>query len=89
MFNFLLNYTLKFLNSEKLTYFFENTSGKRWKELPDDYMVPMMSTPSQNCILIAGGDDEVSLQIGGGRYNPTANEVDRFGAAGYSIDAWR
>ena len=67
----------------------ENTSGKRWKELPDDYMVPMMSTPSQNCIIVAGGDEEVSLQIGGGRYNPTANEVDRFGAAAYGIDAWR
>jgi hypothetical protein len=67
----------------------EGTSGKRWKELSDDYMVPMMSSPSQNCIIVAGGEEEVSLQIGGGRYMPSPHELDRWGATAYSIDAWK
>jgi hypothetical protein len=67
----------------------EHTSGKHWKELPDDYMVPMMSSPSQNCIIIGGGEEEVCLEIGGGRYIPDPHEVDRWGAAAYSVDAWR
>jgi hypothetical protein len=67
----------------------EGTSGKHWKELPDDYMVPMMSSPSQNCIIIGGGEEEVCLQIGGGRYIPSPHELDRWGATAYSVDAWR
>ncbi len=67
----------------------EHTSGKHWKELPDDYMVPLVTTPAQNCIIVAGGEEEVSLQIGGGRYMPAPREVDRWGATVYSIDKWR
>ena len=67
----------------------ERTSGKHWKELSDDYMVPLVSSPTQNCIIIAGGDEEVCLEIGGGRYIPDPHEVDRFGATAFSIDAWR
>jgi hypothetical protein len=67
----------------------EHTSGKHWNELPDDYMVPMMSSPFQNCIIIAGGDEEVCLEIGADRYLPQAGEFDIFGATTYSIDAWR
>ena len=67
----------------------ERTSGKHWKDLSDDYMVPLVSNPTQNCIIIAGGDEEVCLQIAGGRYMPDPHELDRFGAIAYSIDAWR
>ncbi len=67
----------------------EHTSGKHWKELPEDYMVPLMTNPSQNCIIVAGGEEEVSLQIGGGRYIPAPRESDRFGATVYSIDNWK
>jgi hypothetical protein len=67
----------------------EHTSGKPWKELSDDYMVPMMTTPTNNCIVIGGGQEEVCLEIGGGRYIPDPHEVDRWGAAGFGIDAWR
>ena len=67
----------------------ERTSGKHWKDLPDDYMIPLVSSPTQNCIIIAGGDEEVCLEIGGGRFIPDPHEIDRFGATAYSIDAWR
>ena len=60
----------------------EKTSGKSWRELPDDYMVPAAGNdPSGFCIIVGGGDEEVSQQIGGGR-QPGANTI-------YSIDAWR
>jgi len=55
----------------------EKTSGKHWKELPDDYMVPIMDRPIENCIIVAGGDEECSQQMGGGR------------GIAYNIDAWR
>jgi hypothetical protein len=48
-----------------------------------------MSSPNQNCIIVAGGEEEVSLQIGGGRYIPSPHELDRWGATAYSIDAWK
>ena len=54
----------------------EKTSGKHWKELPDDYMVPIMDSPFENCIIVGGGEEEVSQQMGA---RGTA----------YSIDAWR
>ena len=53
------------------------TSGKPWKELPDDYMVPLVDEPFENCIIVAGGHEEASVQIGGG-HGPV-----------YSIDVWR
>ena len=67
----------------------EHTSGKHWKEVTDDQMVPMVSTPFQNCIIVAGGDEEVCLEIGGGRYMPVPGETDRWGATTYSVDKWR
>ena len=54
----------------------EKTSGKHWKELTDDYMVPIMDDPFENCIIVAGGDEEVSQQMGGR-------------GTSYNIDAWR
>ena len=58
----------------------EKTSGKHWKELDDDYMVPIMEDPFDNCIIVAGGDEEVSQQMGGREAG--ANPI-------YNIDAWR
>ena len=55
----------------------ERTSGKYWKELSDDYMVPVINDPSDNCIIIAGGEEEACVQLGGGR------------GTAYSIDVWR
>lgn len=55
----------------------ERTSGKHWKELPDDYMVPIMDSPAENLIIVAGGDEEVCEPMGGGR------------GQAYGIDAWR
>ncbi len=56
----------------------EKTSGKPWKELPDDYMVPASSdNPNDFCIIIAGGQEEASVQLAGGRSNA------------FSIDVWR
>ena len=55
----------------------ERTSGKHWKELNDDYMVPVCPDPQSNCIIIVHGEETV---------------LDRFQAGhgtGYSIDAWR
>jgi hypothetical protein len=55
----------------------EKTSGRPWRELSDDYMVPLVSNPFENCVIVAGGDEEASVQFGGG-HGPT-----------FSIDAWR
>jgi len=57
----------------------EKTSGKHWKELDEDYMVPLVGEPSDNCIIVGGGDEEVYLELAGRR---GASPV-------YSIDAWR
>jgi hypothetical protein len=59
----------------------EPTSGKHWKELPDDYMVPAAGPdPSGFCIIVGGGDEEVSQQLSG-RWS--------FQNTMISIDAWR
>ncbi|MFC1920232.1 hypothetical protein ACFLYQ_00730 [Chloroflexota bacterium] len=59
----------------------ERTSGKRWKELEDDYMVPVMGdNPRDNCIIIGGGPEEVCLSLGG--RSAMMNPI-------YSIDAWK
>jgi hypothetical protein len=56
----------------------EPISGKPWKELPDDAMVPVAGDkPADNVIIVAGGDEEASLQFAGGRDHA------------YSIDTWR
>ncbi len=57
----------------------EPTSGKPWKELPDDYMVPMVRDPYENCIIVTGGGEEYAQWIGG-----------RGGMRSvYGIDVWR
>jgi hypothetical protein len=62
----------------------EKQSGKPWKELSDDYMVPAAGDdPYDNCIIVCGSDEEVCVQITGGPRGI-------FGARPvYSIDAWR
>jgi hypothetical protein len=62
----------------------EKTSGKHWKELPDDYMVPVVNDPFDNCILIAGGEEEGCIQLSGGR-----SGFGDMPSAAYSIDRWR
>jgi hypothetical protein len=56
----------------------EPISGKPWKELPEDYMIPAVSDPFNNCIIVTGGGEEMALWTGG-----------RGRDSGYSIDNWR
>jgi hypothetical protein len=58
----------------------EPTSGKHWKELADDYLVPLVNDPRDICIIVGGGEEEVCQELAGRR-----------GASSpvYSIDAWR
>ena len=57
----------------------ERTSGKHWKELSDDYMVPLVNDPYDNCIIVGGGEEEACTQFAG-----------RSGlTAAFGIDAWR
>jgi hypothetical protein len=58
----------------------EATSEKHWKELDDDYMVPLIHDPFDCCIIIGGGEEEACTQIAGRR-------TGSFPV--YSIDAWR
>jgi len=55
----------------------EKTSGKHWKELADDYMVPVCPDPMSNCIILAHGEETVLDRSGGGH------------GQAFSIDAWR
>ncbi|MEK7353639.1 MAG: hypothetical protein AABZ77_03925 [Chloroflexota bacterium] len=56
----------------------EKTSGKHWKELPDDYMVAAGgSGPDEYCIIVCDGQETACDRFGGGH------------GQGYSIDAWR
>ena len=59
----------------------EPISGKPWKELPDDYMVPAAESPYAFCIVVGGGDEELSHQLS----SPHHLGIDPI----YSIDAWR
>ena len=56
----------------------EPTSGKPWKELSEDYMVPAVADPFQNCIIVTGGGEEMALWTGG-----------RARDSAYGIDIWR
>jgi hypothetical protein len=56
----------------------EPTSGKPWLELPEDYMVPAVADPFQNCIIVTGGGEEMALWTGG-----------RGRESAIGIDAWR
>jgi len=56
----------------------EKTSGKHWKELDDDYMVPTRGdAPFNNCIIVGGGEEETCQTLDGAR------------GTAYNIDAWR
>ncbi len=55
----------------------EPTSGKPWKELDEDYMVPACPDPFTNCAIVTGGGEEMALWTGGR------------GRESYSIDNWR
>jgi hypothetical protein len=57
----------------------ESTSGKPWRELPDDYMVPAGGADAfQNfCVIVCHGEETASQRFSGGH------------GAAYSIDAWR
>jgi hypothetical protein len=56
----------------------EPTSGKPYKELPEDYMVAACANPFLNCIIVTGGGEEMALWTGG-----------RGRESAYGIDAWR
>jgi len=58
----------------------EPSSGKPYKELPDDYMVPMVRDPYENCIIVTGGGEEYPQWLGARR---------SAGNLAYSIDFWR
>jgi len=58
----------------------EKTSGKPWKELGDDAMVPAVSDPYESCIIVTGGGEEYLQWLGARR--PGSDPA-------YSIDAWR
>jgi hypothetical protein len=60
----------------------EKTSGKRWKELDQDYMVPIVDEPTDCFIIVGGGDEEICLQMCGRH-----GKLDD--APIFSIDAWR
>ncbi|MFC2014952.1 hypothetical protein ACFLUP_03055 [Chloroflexota bacterium] len=56
----------------------ESQSGKHWKELDDDYLLPFAGNNKDgNCIVVASPEEEICLNLEGGR------------GAAYSIDAWR
>jgi hypothetical protein len=58
----------------------ERTSGKHWKELPHDYMVPAMNDPWDNCVIVTGFGEE-QMMLGAGRTGGSEGA--------YSIDLWR
>ena len=58
----------------------EKISGKPWDQLSDDYMVPLVDDPYENCVIVAGGGEETSHWVNG--RTPNADPA-------YSIDAWR
>ena len=62
----------------------EKTSGKPWKELPDDYMLPVVNDPFDSCIIVAGGEEEACIQLSGGR-----SGFGDMPSAAYSVDSWR
>lgn len=58
----------------------EPTSGKVWKELPDDYEVTAIRDPYESCIIITGSGEEYPQWIGARRAGSDP---------AYGIDAWR
>ena len=61
----------------------EPTSGKPWKELPDDYLVAAAgNSPQDSYILVCGSDEEICYEMPGGVRRGDMSSV-------YSIDDWR
>jgi hypothetical protein len=58
----------------------EKSSGKPFKELPDNYLVPFVDDPYENCIIVTGGGEEYPQWIGARRPS---------GDPAYGIDVWR
>ncbi len=58
----------------------EPTSGKPYKELPDDYKVSFVKDPYESCIIVTGSGEEYPQWVGARR--PGTDPV-------YNIDAWR
>jgi hypothetical protein len=64
----------------------ESTSGKPWKELPEDYMVPVGGAdPWSNCIIVSGAGEEALMWFGarGSGMNGASMET------AYCVDNWR
>lgn len=60
----------------------EKTSGKPWKELPDDYMVPAGGeSPFESSIIVSGSDEELCMQFPG--------HFGSMWSVNPSIDNWR
>ncbi|MGI5858524.1 MAG: hypothetical protein ACOX8P_04275 [Tepidanaerobacteraceae bacterium] len=58
----------------------ETTSGKKYKDLPDEYMIPLSGErPMDNMIIVVGGEEEMSLQMLG---DPMRSNI-------FHIDPWR
>jgi hypothetical protein len=58
----------------------ERTSGKHWRELSDDYLVPAGgSGPEAYCLIVGHGMETAVDRFGG---SPMGNHA-------FSIDAWR
>ena len=56
----------------------EPVSGKHWKELSDDFLMPFAGpSPGNNCIIVASSEEEICLYLEGGR------------GQAFNIDAWR
>jgi hypothetical protein len=63
----------------------DRQSGKPWKELPDDHMIAVGGDkPGENCIIVCGSEEEVCVQMTGGR----PRDIRGFSPI-YNIDAWR
>jgi len=61
----------------------EDTSGKPWNDLPDDYKVPALGKkPFDNCIIVSGTGEEVCLELGGRGFFSGIYPI-------YHIDPWR
>jgi hypothetical protein len=58
----------------------EKSSGKPYKELDDDYLVPMVGDPYENCIIVTGGGEEYPQWLGARKPGYSTP---------YGIDFWR
>jgi hypothetical protein len=65
----------------------ERTSGKHWRELPDDFMVHVGGeNPWSNCIIVSGGGEEALMWFAG---RGASGMFGGGGDNGYGIDVWR